>query len=100
MRHSFLGPFFFLFICTGIATKKYLLIKLSEVSTDVQVPDSADYGGHNFNEWNCTDGDECQKDFGLQGVASNKGRFCERYEEYRNKCPATCGLCEGIDYDI
>ena len=108
MRHSFLSLFYFLFICNNvIANKKYLLIKLSEVSSDdVQVPDSADsqrfqstnydYAGNEFNEWNCKDGDECQKLFGLQGVASVKEMFCEKSEEYRNKCPVTCGFCEGI----
>ena len=96
MRHSFLNALYFLFSCTVIANKKYLLIKLSEVSTDVQIPDSADYGGNNVNEWNCKDDDECQKLFGLQGVASIKEMFCEKSEEYRNKCPVTCGFCAGI----
>ena len=96
MRHSFLNALYFLFSCTVIANKKYLLIKLSEVSTDVQVPESADYGGNNFNERSCKDGDECQKLFGLQGIAFIKEIFCENSEEYRNKCPVTCGFCEGI----
>ena len=86
------------------------LIKISEVATDANLPDkrsslgvrtiSYDYDRQKFKEPNCKDGNKCQKAFGLQGAASNKERFCKRYKEYRNKCPATCGLCEGILYDI
>ena len=61
---------------------------------------SYDSGRHKFSDQNCKDGNKCQKAFGLKGAASNKERFCKRYKEYRNECPATCGLCEGILYDI
>ena len=61
---------------------------------------SYDYGRHKLNEQNCKDDDQCQTAFGLHGDASKTKKLCKRYREYQYKCPATCGLCEGIGYDI
>ena len=109
MQLSLLNGSCLLLAFTFITNAKYLLIRLSDVAPGVISPEydesegfraiNYDYGSSNFGGWNCKDGDECQKAFRIQGVASIKERFCEGFEEYQKKCPVSCGLCGGICYE-